>query len=305
MQIFTAKKFTKIYKDLQMSAKSSNFAGDIVQKRTNVKPLNTPNSMRRIEFIAPVEAMRGNISGSQKLLYAKNNNPAFYAPSGRNAARNYTPRYIGAKRFNGVKSFRVKTDHIINLTSKSIMAMALLGGSASCYNQAIRSLMILSNLQRAFLNALALDPTLTMRKWLQPMLYAMLENKRPSLSINDGTTTVVINNPWVQGGTGTDLPIPQKDLVKFWPQLAKNGTMFHITLPDGRVKDGICYIGQTFQQLIAIPRLNVLDLIGEQAASGTVVMFNPTGPYLQKNDAYVLETETITSQYTATEDAPE
>lgn len=304
MQIFTAKKFTKIYKDLQMSAKSSNFAGGTVQKCTIVKPFKTFIIMRSIEFIAPVEAMRGNLSGSQKLLYAENNNPAFYAPSGRNAARNYTPRYIGAKRFNGAKSFRVKTDHVINLTTKSVKAMALLGGSASCYNKAIRSLMIISNLQRAFQNALALDPTLTMRKWLQPQLYVMLENKRPSLSIVDGTTTVVINNPWAQGGTGTDLPIPQKDLVKFWPQLSANGSMFRIELPDGRTLEGIYFIGQTFVDVIASDTLNVLNLGTDGSEDGYLTV--PGIYYVKKEAAYVKAPDAIThgAQYVGTEEAP-
>lgn len=234
--------------------------------------------MRRIEFIAPVDAMRGNLSGSQKLRYAENNNPAWNAPAGVSKARNYTPRYIGNKRFTGAKGFSVRTVHVINNTPATKKAQALLGGSASCYNQAIRSLMIISNLQQAFIIAKTEDPSLTMRKWLQPKLYAMLENKRPSLSINDGTTTVVINNPWVQGGTGTDLPIPAADLVKFWPYLSKNGSMFRVEFEDGRIKEGVYFLGMTFGQLIE-SNINVLGL-AVQTIPGDAQAVTIEGDYL-------------------------
>ena len=54
--------------------------------------------MKRIEFIAPVESMRGNLSGNQSLEYALNNNPAYDAPDGVQYARNYQPRLAPIKR---------------------------------------------------------------------------------------------------------------------------------------------------------------------------------------------------------------
>ena len=55
--------------------------------------------MKRIEFISPVEAMRGNLSRTkQTLLYAENDNPAWDAPvDKRSYARNYQPIFVGAK----------------------------------------------------------------------------------------------------------------------------------------------------------------------------------------------------------------
>lgn len=43
--------------------------------------------MKRIEFIAPVEAMRGNLSGKQDLLYVENDNKAYEGPVGQTQLR--------------------------------------------------------------------------------------------------------------------------------------------------------------------------------------------------------------------------
>lgn len=88
--------------------------------------------MKRIEFIAPVEAMRGNLSGSQSLEYAVNNNPAFEAPNGAQTARNYQPRYIGAKiSKSGLKIFGVRRKNTAVLNTQTRLTMALTGSVAA------------------------------------------------------------------------------------------------------------------------------------------------------------------------------
>ena len=88
--------------------------------------------MKRIEFIAPVEAMRGNLSGKQELEYPLNENPAFYAPTGKHYATNYQPRFIGAKRASdNLKYFAIRTKSAVNMTTNSILAMAALGAAGA------------------------------------------------------------------------------------------------------------------------------------------------------------------------------
>lgn len=84
--------------------------------------------MKRIEFIAPVEALRGNMSGSQTLVYAENDNPAYEAPDGRQYARNYKPRYIGFRRAkDGAVYFGVKRKSATKVDAASRITMAAMG----------------------------------------------------------------------------------------------------------------------------------------------------------------------------------
>lgn len=92
--------------------------------------------MARIEFIAPVEAMRGNLSGKQKLVYPTSDNKAWESPDGKQFARNYTPRYVGAKRAaSGKVYFGVKARSAVNMTAnmrrqQAITSVALLYANA-------------------------------------------------------------------------------------------------------------------------------------------------------------------------------
>ena len=92
--------------------------------------------MARIEFIAPVEAMRGNMSGKQQLVYPTSDNKAWLSPDGKQFARNYTPRYVGAKRSaRGKVYFSVKARSAVNMTAnmrrqQAITSVALLYANA-------------------------------------------------------------------------------------------------------------------------------------------------------------------------------
>lgn len=261
--------------------------------------------MRRIEFIAPVESMRGNLSGSQKLVYPSHNNSAWDAPEGKSAARNYTPRYVGNKRFNGAKGFSVRTKHTINNTGKSKKAQALLAGAALCFLAANKTLTLISTLQMAYDVAHTADPSLTYRKWLMGIFYSMLENKNRTVYISAGSLNVTINNPWVMGGTGTDLNIAEADFVKFWGWLSQNGSYFTMVKPDGTKLTGICTLGMNFIDLIDEPKLNILGLAANEI-SGT--QYVGRAEYLAKlNDAFVQTADSIVlgRPYELTTDTPE
>lgn len=82
-----------------------------------------------IEYIAPVESMRGNLSGKQSLEYPLSNGSAWDTPdNGISYARNYAPRYVGAKRVaSGRNYFAVKRKSGVNLTLAQRKMMAALG----------------------------------------------------------------------------------------------------------------------------------------------------------------------------------
>lgn len=228
---------------------------------------------RKLRLIAPFDSASGNLSGAQKLLYAKNNNPSWDAPIGSNAARNYKTRYIGVYRTaNGSNTFAVRTKSIANNSEKMRRFQALFGGAAACYIAASMDLMIITKLQSAYQRAKESRPSLTFRKWLTEFLYYMLDEKLSSIAISTPLGSVSINNPWIEGGSGTtNLDISDDVLVKFWMYLANDPVVFTITQPDGTKKTGVAHgINETFEHIVA-SRYNVLDLSSETTTANLMM----------------------------------
>lgn len=158
--------------------------------------------MKRIEFIAPVESMRGNLSGNQSLEYAENNNPAYEAPNGVQYARNYQPRFIGAKRgSDGLKYFTVRTKSATNLKASTRRSMAIVGVTA-----AIRSALMSAHaadyakMQQAFdyLKAQGRLPEgqNTFKKWFDANVKEMLVYKKATWAFNQASVSFTLNNPY-------------------------------------------------------------------------------------------------------------
>lgn len=178
--------------------------------------------MKAIEFIAPVEAMRGNLSGKQELLYPANDNKAYDAPTDERAyARNYQPRFIGAKRAsNGLTYFSVKTKSAVRMTKASRHAMAILGGFGAIFGAIQRDETYYAAVVRAFQIATrAGEEWKSVRAFAEAKVRVMLETKADHIDF--GTAGGVFQNPWVStGGPYAPLNIPETILVKFWSELA-------------------------------------------------------------------------------------
>lgn len=261
---------------------------------------------KRIDFIAPVDAMRGNLSGDQTLEYAQNNNPAYDAPVGLNYARNYQTRYIGAKRAaSGLKYFSVKTKAATLITNRSKMVMALLGGTGAV-RAAIKALAgddILNIYRRA--KELGMTDAKTYDKYLYDTIYAALESKNTMISFfATGATpqSVAIRNPWVYTNQTGGVPITIKNsiLVKFWAMLAKNPIFF-----DVEGMRGVAHAADTFQNVID-RSYNVLNLQAVPAAQPSVVGFSGGQSFIQYEGSYVEVTNTVQGggSYTITFDPP-
>lgn len=214
--------------------------------------------MKRIRFIAPVEAIQGNMSGNQKLQYAEHNNPAFESPKGkRNYARNYRPSYIGAfVAGTGTKYFAVKTKTAVHLTNKSQLAMALAGAAGAMFGSLIKD-----KTSALYLKAEALwinngiSAKQTMRKFYTNLFRQMLAAKSASSSVTDDVTHAVltIENPWF-GPSEPVVPVSDDVLVKFWLQLSVDGIEFTVN----GVKC-IAYSGYTFSDLLD-SEINIIGL---------------------------------------------
>ena len=180
--------------------------------------------MKRIEFLAPVKAMRGNLSGGQNLTYNGGKRAFDVDSNGVIAAENYQSSYIGAKRNrNGKCYFSLKGKADIALGATNRLAMAAFGGACSLAKAASANLSIVTNLQTiwATLRQLGrISSEIGFVNWIQTEVYPMLKAKNNSVTITDGTHTVTINNPWVSGGSGTAVTIPAEVVSKFEDQLS-------------------------------------------------------------------------------------
>lgn len=184
--------------------------------------------MKKIEFIAPVASMRGNLSGGQKLQYAENNNPAFDAPTGRQYAKNYQPRFVGAKRSkDGMTYFATKTKAATLINAESLERMALLGGAAAWYNAAIKNMELYPAMQLFWRSVKDSYPTYTFRKFMMQNFRQCLQAHEQNVAFTVSGSTTLAANPWFVGATGIASPISKDVLVKFWLQLgtdANDGT---------------------------------------------------------------------------------
>lgn len=162
--------------------------------------------MKRIEFIAPVEAMRGNLSrGKQNLLYADNNNPAWDAPvDKRSYARNYQPVFVGAKRSSdGHKYFSVKTKSASLITASSKEIMALLAMSSVLANIMKADLEMITPLQELFM---ANHPNgWSFKRWLMYYTREGLKDKKHiSFPGYESHTAIHVVNPFITATAPSD-----------------------------------------------------------------------------------------------------
>lgn len=259
--------------------------------------------MKRIEFIAPVESMRGNLSGNQVLEYAENNNPAFEAPAGVQYARNYQPRFIGAKRSaTGKKYFQIKTKSATKINAGSKLKMALLGGTG-----AVRAAILSDGTKRSTVEAVyaaaktqGKTSAKTLMKYVYDVVYEALQSKSIMIQFfATGVPTLTIQNPWVYTNQQGGVPISIKNtiLVKFWPQLAANPIVYTI---DGL--KGVAHTGNTWGNVIS-SRYNVLGL--SQAEGAQFIMLDDR--YVRHEEEYVEAGSTIDAalEYYTTEVEPE
>lgn len=215
--------------------------------------------MKRIEFIAPVEAMRGNLSGAQKLQYPTDNQGAYEGPAGSvNYARNYSPRFIGAKiAKSGKKYFAVRTKTANHLTVKSKQAMALMGGTGAIVASILRdkTAEIYTNLYGAWVKAQELGgSTSTFRQFLSGSIRRMLIQKSATYHVQVGEFGQDIDNPWNTTKPNPNVSISQAILVKFWSELAAKAIVIDV---EGLKL--IAHSGDTFQNVIE-SGYNVMNL---------------------------------------------
>lgn len=230
---------------------------------------------KRIIMIPPFEVLTGNLSGKQSLQYAENNNPAFEAPNGKQGARNYATRYIGAKRSDGKSYYAVRRKNTAVLNTSTRLQMALFGGAAAMIASIITTPAQLAQVEAAYALAKKAGTTYakSLRAFLQEKLTPALAGKSAIISIRgtygEESATFFARNPWVytnQTG-GTEVRVSNAVLVKFWMQLASNPVVFTIS-----GMKGVAHLDDDFAAVIS-SRYNVLDLSTATLSDITGVKF--------------------------------
>lgn len=269
--------------------------------------------MKRIEFIAPVEAMRGNLSGEQKLKYARNDNPAWDAPVGQtNYARNYQPRFIGAKKSaNGMTYFTTKTKSASNNSAAARLAMASMGAACAYYN-AYRAALKTGDAGALLLQSCCnkYKAGRTERAYLMPIFVSMFKNKTATKRIGiPGITVCYLENPFISTADGDVRFVLSVTIQeKFWMTLADNPIHFDV---QGLI--GIAHEGDTWGEMIN----SDYNVLGFSTTSGQTPYKVKLGDmWLQMTDAldpeigwsYVTDGQEIASGsdvlYRLTDEAP-
>ena len=260
--------------------------------------------MKRIEFIAPVEAMRGNLSGKQDLLYPSENNKAYDGPVGSvNYANNYAPRFVGAKiAKNGKKFFTVRTKSANHLTAASKKAMALLGGTGAIYAAIVRDKSagsLYARLQAMYIGLQELGLTDSFRKWVTDVLRRALIDHASQATFAGPSGSIGVDNPWGKFEGSLNVQVPNAIRVKFWTELVANGVEFFV---DGL--KGVTISDDLVWGNLTSANYNVLNIVDKDSY---MRLGSATGPYIvdEQGNYQVALTSSITpggKYFTTTED---
>lgn len=241
--------------------------------------------MKRIEFIAPVVAMRGNLSGKQDIVYPTNDNRAWDAPSDkREYARNYQPRFIGAKvAKNGKTYFAVRTKTAVNMTGAVRTQQAILSVSSVIADIVRKDAALINQLQALFM---ANHPEgWSYKRWLMSNIKSGLAQKKTIVFPGyESLAAVYVKNPYintVQPSSAVDISeyFPTELLVKFWMQLANDPVTFTVA-----GMKGICNEGDSFLDFTQ-DGYNVLGLVvDDKVKLGEEWLLNSDGEYVDGGD---------------------
>lgn len=255
--------------------------------------------MKRIEFIAPVESMRGNLGTKQELVYNPNRNRAFDSIRGQlNPALNYDPRLIGCRRSScGRNYFCVKTKSSVNLTERAVSNMAVMGGTCAIYAAMVNVSSIKNNMDFIYDIYKHGGGFRVFRAYWMGYIRDMLINKQAAVTVRQGLAVLIIENPWVYTGDDFGFHVSNDILVKFWSELGVDGIFFKV---NGSV--GIAQAGDTFQDVID-GSINILGLSADSngyVMLGEYYLLNDSGMHLNEADDVIAD-----YNYQTTNEAPE
>lgn len=252
--------------------------------------------MGRIKFLDPMEALRGNLSGGQKLKYPSHNNAAWDAPDNkRSYATNYRTSYISCQRAStGATYFSVKKRSAVNNTDDARMAQALFGASASIANTFMHNPTSLQQIMVAYEYAYNMGLTKdgeTMRAWTMRTVRRYLINQS-DIYFNKTNSVWIAQNPFVKTHVANswEFQADKEMLAKFWLQLADGGKVFTINSAKG-----VYFTSESFDDILDSTH-NVLSLTSD---GEDYLLFRGANVYLDDTKISVQDSPTANAEYIA------
>ena len=227
---------------------------------------------KRVLMIAPFEALRGNVSGKQKLLYAENDNPAYEAPDGVNYARNYKPRYVVSMNSKtGNVHFGLKRKHAIVNNALTRKTMGALGATQDLYRKAAKDLSIIGTMLNAYRASAEYANGESMYKWFAKTADKAFRQKYAAISFietKDGHDyTLTIDNPFIEGTTGSVVEMSPAIIQKFFTSLCGD-TGFEIVVGGYPI---IGFLNMTWGDVAEDDQLNVSNVTTVTSGGQTYV----------------------------------
>lgn len=185
----------------------------------------------------PFERISGNVTRSkQALVYAENDNPAWEAPHSRQYARNFKPQMnLRYDAKSGKTSFTIQTKASVDNTELGRLRMARFGGMQAIVNGIKKNPTLLANIYDRY--ATVKDNFKSFDSYLAQAAAKAVKEKSATVNYTGypvAGSVVKVNNPWVAGGTGTDVTISDEVLQKFAEYLCPR-----VIVVDGKVVAGI------------------------------------------------------------------
>lgn len=171
-------------------------------------------SVKRIEYISPIDFMRGSLSGRQNIAYGDGR--AYNVAVGDVVpADSYTPIMVAQvqklHRPGMRRIFQIRSKTSVHMTAAVKRNLALMGGVGALYAALVNDKD--APIYQAIANICPSGKTL--RAFVTPLLRAGLAGKNARITFADG---VYIVNPWVSEDT-PNVPISAANLDKFASEL--------------------------------------------------------------------------------------
>lgn len=169
---------------------------------------------KRIEYMTPIESMRGSLSIYEKKTYTSGR--GYDVPVGTTEeATAYIPILVAKRMRNGRNFYNVRTRTSVHMTDANKLNMAILGGSGALFAS------LLSDKSAAIYSACRAvykKTGKTFRAFMIDKLRAGLLAKNAKILIADG---VEIVNPWISSDT-PNVPVSSDIINKFASELSNS-----------------------------------------------------------------------------------
>lgn len=177
--------------------------------------------MRKVHFISPIDYIQGAIATRQTGVVAASGVSTY---AGGDVDKELVTGFkqelichLGSKGVTrGKQWYAIRSKMSYTRNPRNQKALAVFGGSCSMYKAIIEDVEIYAPLVTAFQDVK--DKYNSFRQYVVKPISNALFEKESTISFEGAT--VKVNNPWVSGGTGEDVTIPQAIKDKFQRYLA-------------------------------------------------------------------------------------